>query len=84
VLEAVLRRIDDYYRMFIERGPTPVIDAFTRASSYAKGKRVIIEGAGRPLEGVTAGLDAKGQLLLRTPIGQIEPVIAGSIRPLDT
>ena len=84
VLEAVLRRIDDYYRMFVERGPAPVIDAFTRASSYAKGKRVIIEGAGRPLEGVTAGLDAKGQLLLRTPSGQIEPIIAGSVRPVDT
>jgi BirA family biotin operon repressor/biotin-[acetyl-CoA-carboxylase] ligase len=81
VLDAVLRRMDDYYRMFCERGPAPVIEAFTRASSYAKGKRVLIEGAGRPLEGVTAGLDAKGQLLLRTQDGKIEPVVAGSVRP---
>jgi BirA family biotin operon repressor/biotin-[acetyl-CoA-carboxylase] ligase len=81
VLEAVLRRLDDYYRMFCERGPAPVIEAFTRASSYAKGKRVVIEGAGRPLEGVTAGLDSKGQLLLRTTEGKIEPILAGSVRP---
>jgi BirA family biotin operon repressor/biotin-[acetyl-CoA-carboxylase] ligase len=81
VLEAILRRITDYYRMFVERGPVPVIDAFTRASSYAKGKRVVIEGAGRPLEGITAGLDPTGQLLLRTADGKIEPVIAGSVRP---
>jgi BirA family biotin operon repressor/biotin-[acetyl-CoA-carboxylase] ligase len=83
VLDAVLRRMDDYYRMFVERGPAPVIDAFTRASSYAKGKRVVIEGAGRPLEGVTAGLDSRGQLLLRTTEGKIEPVVAGSVRPVS-
>jgi biotin-(acetyl-CoA carboxylase) ligase len=72
----------DYYRMFVERGTPPVVEAFTRASSYANGKRVAIEGAGRPLEGTTAGLDARGQLLLRTPEGKVEPILAGSVRPL--
>ena len=62
ILEAVLRRMTDYYRMFVERGTAPIVEAFTRASSYAKGKQVVIEGAGRPLEGVTAGLDARGAI----------------------
>ena len=82
LLESVLRRIGDYYRMFVERGPAPVLEAFARASSYVKGKQVVIEGAGRPLEGVTAGLDASGQLLLRTPNGKVEAIVAGSVRPL--
>jgi BirA family biotin operon repressor/biotin-[acetyl-CoA-carboxylase] ligase len=80
ILEAVLRRMSDYYRMFVERGPAPILDAFTRASSYAKGKHVVVEGAGRPLEGVTAGLDPGGQLLLRTAGGKTEAVVAGSVR----
>lgn len=80
-LEAVLRRMNDYYRMFVERGAQPVVEAFTRASSYAKGKRVAVEGAGRPLRGVTAGLNATGQLLLRTDDGTIQPILAGSVRP---
>lgn len=83
VLEAALRRMTDYYRMFVERGAAPIVEAFTRASSYAKGKRVVIEGAGRPLEGVTVGLDAKGQLLLRTAEGKVEPILAGSARPVS-
>ncbi|MEZ5394600.1 MAG: hypothetical protein R2724_17435 [Bryobacterales bacterium] len=84
MLEAVLRRMNDYYRMFVERGAQPVVEAFTRASSYAKGKRVVVEGAGRPLQGVTAGLDRTGQLLLRTDDGKIEPILAGSVRPMVT
>ncbi len=81
VLEAILRRVSDYYRMFVERGTAPIVEAFSRASSYASGKAVVVEGAGRPLQGVTAGLDASGQLLLRTPQGAIEPIVAGSVRP---
>ena len=83
VLEAVLHRMNGYYRMFVERGPAPILDAFARASSYVKGKRVVVEGAGRPVEGVTAGLDATGQLLLRTAGGAVEPIVAGSVRPLS-
>jgi len=82
VLQSVLEELDRYYRLFLERGAPAVIEAFARASSYAKGKAVRIEGAGPEIEGTTAGLNAEGMLLLRTADGEISPVVAGSVRPV--
>lgn len=82
VLQSVLEELDRYYSLFLDRGAPAVVEAFTRASSYVKGKEVRIEGAGPQVEGVTAGLSADGMLLLRTADGTISPVVAGSVRPL--
>ncbi len=83
LLEAILRQIERYYGVFLERGTAAIVEAFSRASSYARGKRVSVERIDEPLEGVTAGLDASGVLLLRTASGETVSIIAGSVRPLD-
>lgn len=80
LLTAVLEELERYYAMFLERGTAAVVDAFARASTYVRGKRVRIEGAGPERRGVTAGLDAAGMLLLNED-GRIRPVLAGSVRP---
>jgi len=82
VLQSVLEELDRYYTLFLERGAPAVVEAFGRASSYVKGKRVRVEGAGDEIEGVTAGLNADGMLLLRREDGRVEPVVAGSVRPV--
>ncbi len=82
LLEAILRQIERYYGVFLERGTAAIVDAFVRASSYAKGKRVSIERIDEPLEGVTAGLDSSGILLLQKDSGETVPIVAGSVRPL--
>jgi biotin-(acetyl-CoA carboxylase) ligase len=66
--------------MFLERGGEAIVDAFSKNSSWASGRRVVVEGAGAPLEGVTAGLDRNGVLRVRTAEGVVVPVIAGSVR----
>ena len=81
LLAAVIEDLERYYAMFLERGTPAIVEAFTRASTYVKGKRVRIEGAGEDREGVTAGLDEAGMLLLEDA-GGIRPVVAGSVRPI--
>jgi len=84
LLESILRRFDDYYERFLGRGPEAIIEAFCRASSWARGRRVRVEGGGEEdLAGVTAGLDPTGMLLIETDLGRLRPVVAGSVRPLE-
>ncbi len=85
VLGPVLESLGACYELHRSEGVQPILGAFQQASSYAFGRRVIVEGlpqgAVGPRRGVTAGIDAKGQLLLRSDDGIVAPVQAGSVRP---
>ena len=83
VLDKVLRNSERYYEMFLERGPRAIVNAFSRASSYARGKRVAIETGKEVIVGTTDGLDDAGVLLLKRDDGSLEPILAGSVRPWD-
>jgi BirA family transcriptional regulator, biotin operon repressor / biotin---[acetyl-CoA-carboxylase] ligase len=83
LLESILGALEKYYDTFLERGSGTVVEAFTRASSYAKGRRVEVESAAQSIRGVTAGLDERGILLVRQDDGVIVPVLAGGVRPLE-
>ena len=83
LLESILAELEKYYEMFLERGSSAVVEAFTRASSYAKGRRVEVESAAQSIRGVTAGLDERGILLVRQDDGVTVPVLAGGVRPLE-
>jgi BirA family biotin operon repressor/biotin-[acetyl-CoA-carboxylase] ligase len=80
VLDAVLKHTERYYDMFLERGKPPVLEAFSRASTYVRGRRVAVETGDRTLTGTTAGLNPAGLLLLETDDGRVEPVLTGSVR----
>jgi BirA family biotin operon repressor/biotin-[acetyl-CoA-carboxylase] ligase len=80
VLDAVLKHTERYYDMFLQRGKAAILEAFCRASTYVRGRRVIVETGDRTLAGTTAGLDSAGLLLLETGPGRVEPVLAGSVR----
>ena len=85
VLPPVLDSLERCYDLFRDRGPPPILEAFQRSSSYASGRRVVIEGlpggGGAPTRGVTAGLSPAGLLLLRAGDGTVAPILAGSVRP---
>ena len=80
VLDAVLKHTARYYDMFLDRGASVIIDAFSRASTYVRGRRVVVESGERAVSGTTAGLNSSGLLLLETTAGRIEPVLTGSLR----
>jgi BirA family biotin operon repressor/biotin-[acetyl-CoA-carboxylase] ligase len=80
VLQSVLKHVERYYDMFLKRGTGAVIEAFSRASTYVRGRRVVVETGDRTLAGTTAGLNPAGLLLLETEAGRVEPVLTGSVR----
>jgi BirA family biotin operon repressor/biotin-[acetyl-CoA-carboxylase] ligase len=80
LLIALLPAIDSFTKMLVEGGPRPVLDTFTRHSSYARGRRVRVEQPGGFLEGVTAGLNPSGFLILRADDGSESLILAGGVR----
>ncbi|MGD0365344.1 MAG: biotin--[acetyl-CoA-carboxylase] ligase [Bryobacteraceae bacterium] len=82
LLAALLPAIDSFGRMLVEAGRQPILDQFTRRSSYALGKRVRVEMPGGTVTGITAGLDPSGFLKLRADDGSESLILAGGVRPV--
>jgi len=76
IIAALLRATDEYLAY-----DTPaILRLFTRASSYACGRRVRVEQADGVIEGTTAGLDASGFLIVRKDDGTDTLIVAGGVR----
>ena len=80
ILVSLLPAVDRYVNMLVERGPSPILDLFSRRSSYASGKRVVVRQGESVLRGTTAGLNDAGFLVVRKDDGSDEIVIAGGVR----
>jgi BirA family biotin operon repressor/biotin-[acetyl-CoA-carboxylase] ligase len=79
---ALIRAVDDCCRILTKEGAAAILKMFSRASSYAEGRRVRIEQEGAILEGVTCGLDPSGFLRLREENGKETTILAGGVRPV--
>lgn len=73
LLDAVLGWVDHYAVI----SGADIIREFQTRSSYARGMKVVVEGA----EGVTDGLDESGFLILRRTDGVRTTILAGGVRP---
>jgi BirA family biotin operon repressor/biotin-[acetyl-CoA-carboxylase] ligase len=82
LLVALLRALDREVDR-LEAGEATLLERFSRASSWARGKAVQVgEDEGRDrYTGMTAGLDARGFLLVRTADGSLRTVLSGGVRP---
>jgi BirA family biotin operon repressor/biotin-[acetyl-CoA-carboxylase] ligase len=76
ILIALLREVDRY----TAESPENILRLFTRASSYASGRRVRVDQPGGVIEGTTAGLDASGFLIVRRDDGTDTLIVAGGVR----
>jgi BirA family biotin operon repressor/biotin-[acetyl-CoA-carboxylase] ligase len=84
LLIALLRALDDEIGLLVQeyRGAaagTGLLERFTEASSWVRGKRVKVEEGGG-YTGVTAGLDARGFLLVDGDDGVMRTVLSGGVR----
>lgn len=78
VLEEVLIAVSAVYDA-LRRGSTDdILRAWREAAPSAEGARVEWQAADGPRRGVTAGIDASGALLVRTPAG-VERIVAGVV-----
>jgi len=82
LIAKLLASLDAFCSLLAESGPGGILRAFTAASSYVLHRRVIIEETGA--EGVTAGLDENGFLMVRLDNNRLERVCSGGIRPVNT
>jgi BirA family transcriptional regulator, biotin operon repressor / biotin---[acetyl-CoA-carboxylase] ligase len=81
LLVALARAIDEHCGILAKEGPSAILNRFTRASSYAVGRRVRIDQSGTVVEGITCGLDPSGFLLVRQDNGVETTILAGGVRP---
>ena len=65
---------------FVELDKDTILRLFTRASSYAAGRRVTVEQPEGIIEGTTAGLDPAGFLIVRQDDGTDTLIVAGGVR----
>ena len=82
LLAALLRSVDDTCRILTTERAAAIRAAFTHASSYASGRRVRVEQDTGIVEGVTAGLDPSGFLVVREDSGKETVILAGGVRPV--
>ncbi len=83
LLVELARTVQAFTRMLVEGGSQPILEMFSRASSFAKGRRVRVEAQAGPVEGITEGLDTSGFLRVRTERGERLLVRSGGVRPLE-
>jgi BirA family biotin operon repressor/biotin-[acetyl-CoA-carboxylase] ligase len=65
---------------FVELDKETILRLFTRASSYAAGRRVTVALPGGAIEGTTAGLDPAGFLIVHQDDGTDTLIVAGGVR----
>jgi len=65
---------------FVSEDTETILRLFTHASSYAAGRRVVVDQPGGRVEGVTAGLDPAGFLIVRRDDGTDTLIVAGGVR----
>jgi BirA family biotin operon repressor/biotin-[acetyl-CoA-carboxylase] ligase len=65
---------------FVSEDTETILRLFTHASSYAAGRRVVAHQPGGVVEGVTAGLDPAGFLIVRKDDGTDTLILAGGVR----
>ncbi len=76
ILMSLLPAID----RFTSLSTTEVLRLFTASSTYARGRRVVVQQPDVTVEGVTAGLDPSGFLIVRRDDGTDTLILAGGVR----
>ena len=80
ILLALLPAVEN----FAEMDDQSILRLFTKASSYAAGRRVVVAQPAGTIRGVTAGLDPSGYLVVRKDDGTETLVLAGGVRAAST
>ena len=79
LLARLLREFESDYNRFVREGAASITARFTKASSYAVGKKVRVANGTDSFTGVTAGLSPEGLLQVEREGGKVVTVIAGDV-----
>jgi len=81
LLVELVSSVEAFCRLLEREGPAPILEMFSRASSFVNGRRVSVDLDDSTLYGTTAGLNGSGFLILRTDDGRENVVMSGGVRP---
>jgi BirA family biotin operon repressor/biotin-[acetyl-CoA-carboxylase] ligase len=81
LLVSLIHDVEGCCKILAEEGAPAILRMFTRASSYASGRRVRVQQDDHVIEGVTCGLDPAGFLVIRSDDGKETTILAGGVRP---
>ncbi len=79
IVVALLRCLDEELSQLTAAGRNKLLDRVAEASTWIRGKRVHV-GENSGYSGITAGLDARGFLLVREDDGTMRTVVSGGVR----
>jgi BirA family biotin operon repressor/biotin-[acetyl-CoA-carboxylase] ligase len=82
--ESILRKLQEYFvtwyrRLNFKEGSADIVNAWSKRSSYARGKEIRITDGGLEISGTTRGLELDGALRVETETGEITIVRAGDV-----
>jgi BirA family biotin operon repressor/biotin-[acetyl-CoA-carboxylase] ligase len=78
--EDIVSALIDSVSAFAAEDTETILRLFTHASSYAAGRRVVVHQPEGIIEGVTAGLNGAGFLIVRKDDGTDTLILAGGVR----
>jgi BirA family transcriptional regulator, biotin operon repressor / biotin---[acetyl-CoA-carboxylase] ligase len=81
LLVELIASVTNFCSLLEKEGREPILEMFSRASSFVYGRRVYVDQGDAMLHGTTAGLNAAGFLMLRGDDGKQNVIIAGGVRP---
>ena len=81
LLVSLVHDVEGCCNILAEQGAPAILRMFTRASSYASGRRVRVDQNDQHIEGITCGLDPAGFLVVRSDDGKETTILAGGVRP---
>ena len=70
--------LEKWYKIYLKDGIAPVTTAW-RSYFAAEGKQIRVDAINRVVEGVCAGIDESGSLLVRASSGEIERITSGEM-----
>lgn len=81
LLVELVSSVTSFCTLLEREGREPVLEMFSRASSFVYGRRVYVDQGNAMLHGTTAGLNPSGFLMLLGDDGKQNVIIAGGVRP---
>jgi BirA family transcriptional regulator, biotin operon repressor / biotin---[acetyl-CoA-carboxylase] ligase len=79
ILLEFFQEFENIYMDFERKGPSGIIEQWTRFSSFASGRKIEIHDGVRKIAGVTRGLNPLGALRIEQKGGQVEEVYSGDV-----
>jgi BirA family biotin operon repressor/biotin-[acetyl-CoA-carboxylase] ligase len=79
ILLEFFEQFENIYMEFERKGPTGIIERWTRFSSFANGRKIEIHDGVRKVAGVTRGLNPLGALRVEQKGGHVEEIYSGDV-----